>query len=385
MKTDRRVKKRFHLVWSNFLTLAGLALLVSAQAFAQGSGYSSGKFGLSGGNNTWPGGVATSHNGIPPVSLSTTCAGTVTPPSSFGSYTLTVTGAGCVIAFPTSVVAGDYADFMITEGASNSASFAAGYNGWFNGGAPFVGTVGTVNYVTCEFTGLSSPAPATVCGPPGLQAGLVLTPVGWTLVAHKIAGAVDNPTTVAVDTTSLGVNFIVVSCSGNYPAGVTPTDSTGANTWSQAGTTHVDNANNVTTRLYYVYAPTTSASQTFRCPGTGVFTTITMAAFVRSPGGTPAIDQIGGSGSVGNVTSLATGSISPGFANELIITSSVIDVATGTLTVNSPFTVSDAQLVSAGNYEGGGMAYSIQTAATPANATWSFNSTPAATVIASFR
>ena len=98
-----------------------------------------------------------------------------------------------------------------------------------------------------------------------------------------------------------------------------------------------------------------------------------------------ALDQQ--NGAVGTGTSLATGSVTPSEDNELVVSGvSIADGSSGTYAVDSGLTITDQILASAGNFEGGGLAYIIQTSAGAVNPTWSWTgSVNSAAVIATFK
>ena len=105
---------------------------------------------------------------------------------------------------------------------------------------------------------------------------------------------------------------------------------------------------------------------TFTATATGGHPTI----FVQAWGGadlTAPFDQQNGN-TAASGTTYQPGSVTPGSANELIV-SLLFGAGSGTTTIDSSFTISD-QLASTANAMAGGMAYLIQTSAAAVNPTW---------------
>jgi hypothetical protein len=72
-----------------------------------------------------------------------------------------------------------------------------------------------------------------------------------------------------------------------------------------------------------------------------------------------------------NATALATGSVTPSAANELVVTAEGQGAAGGSpFTINLGFTITDQKAQVGGQADGGGLAYLIQTTATAVNPTW---------------
>lgn len=138
------------------------------------------------------------------------------------------------------------------------------------------------------------------------------TPVGS---AYAISSNANTATTSA--TSTVGATLIVLAVTSYQgSAGITPTDSTGSNTWTPL--TEQSYTAYMRTRLWYCINPVTSASQTFSASLTGSYPSIAMYAF-SSGTATPAFDQQNGA-AFGDQVTANPGNVTPAYANELIIT-----------------------------------------------------------------
>lgn len=201
--------------------------------------------------------------------------------------------------------------------------------------------------------------------------------MAYAKIASASAAANTAATTSGIDTT--GADLIVIGVSGwtsNLDT-TAPTDSKG-NTWTairyQAGG---DSA----VKMWYCYNPTVGSGHTFTHGGT-TYATICVIAF--SGAASSPLDQQNSSGSSGNVSSFAPGSITPTEDNELVVAM----WATANFkspSVDSGFTLQEYVGANALPYHGG-MAYLIQTTASAANSTASWTDAYwASAVIASFK
>jgi hypothetical protein len=165
-------------------------------------------------------------------------------------------------------------------------------------------------------------------------------------------------TTVTADFTGVDIIVAMATWGGSTP---TISDSQG-NTYT-ALTLHS------TRGLFYCSSPTISSSMTFSVSGTTNNAAIAVAGF--SAGLSSVLDVQNGNTS-STSTSLATGSITPSVANELVIT------GYGSADWTAPVTCSLGTITDAlGNTTHGeavGLAYLIQTTATAENATWTATS-----------
>jgi hypothetical protein len=197
---------------------------------------------------------------------------------------------------------------------------------------------------------------------------------------------------------------VVHALSGtDFNGSTTPTrDSTGADLcvygtadYAAFGAgTITDNKNTITSHLTvrtstimrsrqaYTKSPTVGSGHTASC--NGAYGTIAFAAFSGAHLTAP-LDQQNG-GTTTGATSLSTGSITPSEDNCLIIAHLALDVFTGTITVDSGFTILDQIAYSPGFYFAGAFAYKIQTSAAAVAATFSWSgSVDAAASITSYK
>lgn len=156
------------------------------------------------------------------------------------------------------------------------------------------------------------------------------------LVSHTFM-AVDfsGGTTSAINTT--GANFIVVGIGNFRDTAVTVTDSN-SNTW-----TPLTRANggryDVATQLFYCSSAIVGSGHTFTVTGSGVYGNFLVAAF-SGVASTP-FDVENGNAVDASGQTIQPGSVTPGQANELILTVVGYDDA-GTPTIDSGFTITDA-------------------------------------------
>ena len=192
--------------------------------------------------------------------------------------------------------------------------------------------------------------------------------MAFVLLDSVSATGVPNTATTG-DLDSTGADLIVVIIS-QFVANGTLSDSEG-NSWTQltdqAGT-------NSRSRMFYAISPITSSTHTFTftCPGCNAgdapYAVVGAAAF--SAGDTVQFDQE--TGAVTPIgTSVTPGSITPGAAENLLITSQTVDNTHGDQSVTGGFTELYDVAYNASSNMGGQAAYLIQSAATAADPTWS--------------
>lgn len=209
-----------------------------------------------------------------------------------------------------------------------------------------------------------------------------LTPVSFALISNNKASAAValTATTSAANITGATLLIAVVCMYSKSAATATVSSTSNASGAWTAIANYVNGTSNIC--IWYCANPATSASETFSCNpnGTGyptIFASWWSGAATSSPK-----DQHNGAASASGTT-LATGSITPGQANELIITG-ISDNDAGNKTVDSSVTRQDTQLSNI--YETGAWGYLIQTTATAINPTWTEANTVArAVAIASFK
>jgi lysophospholipase L1-like esterase len=207
--------------------------------------------------------------------------------------------------------------------------------------------------------------------------------VSFALVAHAEAGASgsnDTVTSSSIDTTGADILFVYVT---DYQAASlgTVTDSR-SNTWT-ALTAHAA-ASFSRGRWYYAKNATVGSGHTFTYSGTSVFPSICALAFSGSDTTAPADQENGATSASG--TTLATGSVTPGQDNELVLAGFTF-ASTGTpITAPSGYTdVGGSDF--GGNHFGSWVAYKIQTTATATNPSFtkSGGASDLAAVVATFK
>lgn len=197
-------------------------------------------------------------------------------------------------------------------------------------------------------------------------------------IAHVAAGCVSGDNlaqTGAINTTGADCIFIVVSIFGDFGGSVpqdnksniyipcTPLDGTGANSCC----------------IFYCLAPAVGSGHTFNWNHGSAFPSIYVLACSGVKQTSP-LDQ------EAKAQSLTPGSITPSQDGEIVITGYCTNGGSGTPTIGSGFTVSDAlAFLTSGDNEGGGLAYLIQTTATAANPSWATGTSSPRSVIASFK
>jgi hypothetical protein len=213
--------------------------------------------------------------------------------------------------------------------------------------------------------------------------------MAWAHIAGAdiAAGLNGGGTTSGINTTGADTIFVEVSrLTGDTVALSDNGGSSGTpNTWTLIRTqADTGGGGLVSTDLYRSATPATVGSGHTFTLSTGTFAAIAVSAF--SGGATSSIDdQENSTGGGGGATTIQPGSITPGFANTLVITGVVTSDSANPSTINGGFTI--AANLGAGGTFGAGIAYLIQTTATAANPTWTFTSggTYAAATIANFK
>lgn len=175
------------------------------------------------------------------------------------------------------------------------------------------------------------------------------------LVANAVAGGINGATTGGINTT--GADLLVIAV-GHYAGTPTVSDSNG-NTWTPL-TQYGASGNR--SRIHWCVPVTVGAGHTFTVTGAGLVPAIAVLAFSGAYA-TPYDTENG-------ATSNQTGSVTPSEDNEVLV-STLCFYPSGTLSIDSSFTISDQLDYNASVSMGIGMAYQIQTTATARNPTWS--------------
>jgi len=181
--------------------------------------------------------------------------------------------------------------------------------------------------------------------------------------AGKLSTDTNTAVTASIDTT--GAALLVAFVAHDKGSAVAPTDSK-SNTWT-AGTAY-ETAGSMRVQMYYVIAPTVGSGHTFTLASTGNLPGIGVVAY--SVGNAPAVyDQVNGAPSNSALT-LATGSITPGAANAVLLTAMTHVTISTAFDCDSPFAAEDISLPTTANAYGIGVSDEIQTTATARNPTW---------------
>lgn len=197
-----------------------------------------------------------------------------------------------------------------------------------------------------------------------MQAWGAITLVNTAACAGASGG--NSATTAAVSMT--GSTLLVMGCASSANAAMSDSSS---NTWV-AATQRSANAAKI--QFFYVFSPTVSGSQTFTCTATAGTASVCGYGF-SSTDTTGTVDQENGDAQFGFKTSLATGSVTPSTAGQVLVSGLSFE-ATNTggntptidLSFNTPITLN----FSSGN-NGISLSYLIQTSAAATNPTWTFN------------
>lgn len=189
------------------------------------------------------------------------------------------------------------------------------------------------------------------------------------LLAHGIAAstATTDATTASLVTT--GATLIVIgleNIANNINTG-TVTDSA-SNTWSYG--TQFNGSSGRISRMAYCVNPTTSGTHTFTYAALqgANYPVIAVAAFSNTPSGS-FVSEAAGAETVAAGTTVQPGSITPGNANNLLVTFVGGDPYSA-ISINMSFSTTDTLGKVGGITQGGALAYLIQTAATARNPTW---------------
>lgn len=205
--------------------------------------------------------------------------------------------------------------------------------------------------------------------------------MAYALVTNTIAtGGANSETTSGINTT--GASLIVVGVTSWEGSTIGAVTDSRSNTWNALTAQAV--AGDPRTQLFYSINPTVGAAHTFTYTATDYVGAITVAAFSGADLSAP-FDQENGASSE-SMSSLQTGSITPTENNELVVTATNHNQASGTFTINSSMTITNQTPAAGANY-GTALAYIIQTTAAAINPTWTFGggSQNSAVVIASFK
>lgn len=143
--------------------------------------------------------------------------------------------------------------------------------------------------------------------------------------------------------------------------------------------------NLLSTRLFYVAAPSVGSSHTFTVTSSGGNSYSSVACLALSGTHATPFDQQNGATHTPATTSGQPGSVTPTVDNEILVTAIGFDDGESSATINSSFTIAD-QINANPNWWGIALAYKIQTTAGAENPTWSWTGSVRATsAIATFK
>lgn len=177
------------------------------------------------------------------------------------------------------------------------------------------------------------------------------------MAVNRIAHVAFTGTSSAVDTTGATL-FVFVMASITAPGSVT--DSAG-NTWTQLNTVTSGARRTI---AYYVINPTTNATHTFSTGGEAAGHAVLLAL---DPD-TPVFDQQN-AGNTSGTSTVQPGSITPGGASNLLITSLGGDANTS-ISIDAPFAVGESAVNTPYGPQGVAVGWVEQASATAQNPTW---------------
>lgn len=207
----------------------------------------------------------------------------------------------------------------------------------------------------------------------------------YSLVSHTVLSTGSLGTTGGITTT--GANLIVVGLSGHSGNNTTTLTDSLSNTWVlipvPLGSTF-DSTDSLSIQGFYCANPTVGVGHTFTVGTAGANIAMTVAAY--SAGGALAGPQ--GAYSFKNtltpaVTTFSAGYVVPDYDNSLVVALALWS-ATGTATIDSGFTITDANTAASGTIAGCGQAYLVQTTAAAASPTWTIPSGEGVSILCVF-
>lgn len=207
----------------------------------------------------------------------------------------------------------------------------------------------------------------------------------YSLVSNTVLSTGSLGTTSGISTT--GANLIVVGISGHSGFNLTTLTDSLNNTWVlipvPLGSTF-DSTDSLVIQGYYCANPIVGASHTFTVGTAGAQIAMTVAAY--SAGGSLAGPQ--GACSFKNtltpaVTTFSAGYVVPDYNNSLVVALAMWS-ASGSATIDSGFTITNANTCAAGSITGCGQAYLVQSTAAPASPTWTIPSGEGVSILCVF-
>lgn len=211
---------------------------------------------------------------------------------------------------------------------------------------------------------------------PSVTGGDLAAVSGISLVSHTAAGSTNASTVTTAGINTTGANLLVVICVSYSAYCSTPTSSPTACSFS----TYLTKYGILSyATVYYCYGFTTGSSQTFSESTSSLEPALAILAFSGSSGAS--VDQQSGLAYGCCAPSIAAGSITPGFNNEVVISALGLAPTVTGLSINGGFTLVDQVAASSGLNQGIASGYLVQTTAAAANPTWSWTTNGGAVAI----
>ena len=207
--------------------------------------------------------------------------------------------------------------------------------------------------------------------------------MAYSLLANVLKQGRNTSVSSAINTT--GSNLIIVAIASYNPNTAPVLSDSAGNTWTAL--TEVVEGGITRLRLYYSYAPTTSATHTFTCTGTDIYVGFSVTAYSGASSSPFDVENSNKSNGV-SIATLTAGSVTPSVDDELIVAA----IASGSigeqspLSINSGFTIANTSVNLSGEAFGVSLAYIIQTTKGTVNPTFSWTgNAETATSIATFK
>jgi len=207
--------------------------------------------------------------------------------------------------------------------------------------------------------------------------------VAIALLTHTAAASTDGNDITTSAINSSGANLLIGAIAWYTLGGSPAMQDSKSNTWTPL-TQYFHPTLNFSIRIFYAKNPgSVGTGHTFSSIDSGTYSSIAVATFSGADTTAP-FDVQNGNSSTSSLTS-QPGSVTPGSANELLITAAARDNATDAISIDSGFAITDQLLKTSFNY-GIALAYLIETTIAAQNPTWTESSIHSTVVtIATFK
>jgi hypothetical protein len=207
---------------------------------------------------------------------------------------------------------------------------------------------------------------------------------GWgSTTTNGFTTSAGNGTAASLNTSGANIIWVSLTCQDGVSCPLT--DSVG-NTYTALASYGTGSGAGVQT-LFYVYAPTTSATHTWTVSCSTCYPSLTVIA-ASGAASSPYDGTNPGTTAIATSSQPSVGGILPTQNNEIVITGLFISTGASSLSINSGFTVYSSDIVyfaSSAHY-GSAIAYLIQTMATTVTPVWSWSTlTSSASSVAAFK